>query len=250
MLEMSVTDPASPASYTTSFALGVLLHIAFFRTGEWDLYTPHLLAGSAVLQVLATYSLVHFGSESTISIFEASRIVLCYISACVGGIYSSILVYRAAFHRLNRFPGPFLARLSNAYVTSLSVKNFHLFEEIRDLHAKYGDIVRVGKLITLLFVICLDADDVTTGPSELSIADPSVYGLIHSNQSPCEKGPWYNVMHPVKSLHMIRDRKEHSQRRKTWDKGLGSKGMYRTILIYLLVDVDGIQSPERLRASS
>ena len=146
MLDMSVIYPDSPASYTTSFGLGILLHVALFRSGEWDLYTPHLLASTAILQVLATYSLVHFGSEAGLSILEASRIAFYYVSACVGGIYSSILVYRASFHRLNRFPGPFLARLSNVYVTSLSVKNFHLFEEIRNLHAKYGDIVRVGKL--------------------------------------------------------------------------------------------------------
>lgn len=31
-------------------------------------------------------------------------------------------------------------------------------------------------------------------------------------------------MHPVVSLHMIRDEKEHAVRRKTWDKAFSSKG--------------------------
>ncbi|RMZ81318.1 hypothetical protein DV737_g2605, partial [Chaetothyriales sp. CBS 132003] len=150
-------------SYITSFSTGVLLHLSLFRFGEWDLYTPHFLAGATILPGIATFGLLHLG-------------------------------------------GPFLARLSNVYITSLSVKKFHLFEEVQSLHAKYGDIVRVG-------------------PSELSIANPNAYHLIHSNQSPCEKGPWYNILHPVKSLHMLRDRKEHALRRKTWDKGLGTKAL-------------------------
>ncbi|KND90425.1 Tryprostatin B 6-hydroxylase [Tolypocladium ophioglossoides CBS 100239] len=140
------------------------------------------------------------------TVWEALKIASSLLSVCVGGIFSSVLVYRAAFHRLNRFPGPFLARLSNLYVTLLSVKKFHLYEEIQALHHEYGDIVRVG-------------------PSELSIADPKVVDLIHSNQSPCYKGPWYNILHPIRSLHTVRDQKEHARRRKTWDKGLGSKAL-------------------------
>ncbi|KAF7558005.1 hypothetical protein G7Z17_g333 [Cylindrodendrum hubeiense] len=60
------------------------------------------------------------------------------------GIYSSIIVYRGAFHRLNRFPGPFAARISNLYVTLLSIKKFQLYEEVQQLHEKYGDIVRIA----------------------------------------------------------------------------------------------------------
>ncbi|CAI6089851.1 unnamed protein product [Clonostachys chloroleuca] len=61
------------------------------------------------------------------------------------------------------------------------------------LHKAYGDIVRVG-------------------PSELSINDPTLFHSIHSNSSTFTKGPWYNLMHPVVSLHMIRDHEEHTLR--------------------------------------
>lgn len=206
MTDIQNLDFSSPTPYYLSFVSGVLLHLLVFRIGEWDLYTPHLLAAPALLFGAGTYGLSKYVLGETVPSLHSAGIVWLLLAACIAGLFTSILVYRAAFHRLNRFPGPFLARLSNVYVTSLSVRKFHLFEEVQELHAKYGDIVRIG-------------------PSEISVADPKAYNLIHSNQSPCEKGPWYNILHPVQSLHMIRDRKTHAHRRKTWDKGLGSKAL-------------------------
>jgi len=57
----------------------------------------------------------------------------------------SMLIYRVFFHRLNRFPGPFLARLSNFSATGLSSKDLHLYEEVQKLHKKYGDVVQLDK---------------------------------------------------------------------------------------------------------
>ena len=146
MIELQHLDLTTPTPYYLSFASGILLHLLIFRVGEWDLYTPHLLAGSALLYGGATYGLSKYGlGESLPSLHSASTVGLLQAS-CISGIVLSILVYRAAFHRLNRFPGPFLARLSNGYVTSLSVKRFHLFEEVKELHAQYGDIVRLGEI--------------------------------------------------------------------------------------------------------
>jgi hypothetical protein len=64
------------------------------------------------------------------------------------------------------------------------------------------------------------------GPSELSIIDPKAISVIHSNSSKCIKGPWYDAMHPIHALHMIRDNKDHVRRRKVWDKGFSAKGDY------------------------
>lgn len=49
---------------------------------------------------------------------------------------------------------------------------------------------------------------------------------IHANRSPCTKGPWYGVLHPMYSLQLVRDKQEHSQRRKAWDRGFSSKGAF------------------------
>jgi hypothetical protein len=59
----------------------------------------------------------------------------------------SILTYRAFFHRLSRFPGPFRARLSNLYATKLANKDEHMYLEVQELHRRYGDIVRIGSSV-------------------------------------------------------------------------------------------------------
>ncbi|KAJ3544539.1 hypothetical protein NM208_g2999 [Fusarium decemcellulare] len=58
------------------------------------------------------------------------------------GLVSSILIYRAFFHRLHRFPGPFLAKLSRFYAMKNAAENLKANEKIQGLHEKYGDFVR------------------------------------------------------------------------------------------------------------
>jgi hypothetical protein len=57
----------------------------------------------------------------------AFKVMGCHIL----GIYLNMLCYRAFWHRLSGFSGPFLARLSNFYVTALLAKNLHLYEGVR-----------------------------------------------------------------------------------------------------------------------
>lgn len=128
------------------------------------------------------------------------------VGSMVLGLFASITVYRASFHRLNRFPGPFAARLSNLYITRLSAKNLQLYREIQRLHHTYGDVVRVG-------------------PSEISIIDAEAVSAIHSNSSACAKGPWYNIEQPAISVHMTRNKDDHSRRRKTWEKAFSTKAL-------------------------
>ncbi|KAJ5758202.1 Cytochrome P450 [Penicillium nucicola] len=117
-----------------------------------------------------------------------------------------MLVYRAFLHRLSRFPGPFLARLSNFYVTALSGKKLQLCDEIQKLHQQYGDYVRIG-------------------PTEISIIDPAAIKVIHGTASKFEKGPWYTVIEPRTSLQTERNKSIHAQRRKVWDRGFSTRAL-------------------------
>ncbi|KAM5360147.1 hypothetical protein ACJZ2D_013962 [Fusarium nematophilum] len=202
-MEKLLAETTPKVALSAAFGLGVILHIRAFRLGEWDLYTTKLLVIFYIIYGLLTWAFVQHASYLTNEAFKSASAL---VFAAVAGTYSSIFVYRGLFHRLRRFPGPFAAKFSNFYMTFLSIKKFHLYEEVQELHEKYGDIVRVG-------------------PSTLSIIDPKAFQAIHSNNSPCGKGPWYNILHPVLSLHMIRDRKLHATRRKTWDKGFSSKAL-------------------------
>lgn len=127
---------------TGAFLLGIILHTTLLRHGEWDIYTTKLLLTSILIYALLYYGVSRFLGETPWQAFKVTSFIW---SMGVAGIYSSMLVYRGVLHRLGKFPGPFVARLSNLYMTKLSIKKFHLFEEVQTLHQKYGDIVRIGK---------------------------------------------------------------------------------------------------------
>lgn len=227
VFSMSTSSGAFPSlGFATSFASGVLLHVFVFRIGEWDLYTTKILRGLAavsfglalglkVLEAVATGWSYDFRGSITLS--------LCLVFSMVAGLLSSMVIYRLSFcHRLHGFSGPFLARLSNLYITQCSVKNFHLYEEIQNLHRTYGDIVRVGELRAPL----TNSTSMLSikGPFTLSVVNAEAFHAIHANSSPCVKGPWYNIEQPAISLHMSRDKEAHSRRRKAWDRAFNAKG--------------------------
>lgn len=118
---------------------GVLTHIAIFRRGEWDVASPSVFVFySTVFAAAALLSYSNFVSAPLSAIVQMA-------GSHVAALYSSMLVYRAFFHRLSKYPGPFLARLTNFYITALSVKRLHLFKEVQQLHQQYGDFVRLGE---------------------------------------------------------------------------------------------------------
>ncbi|KAI8952903.1 putative cytochrome P450 oxidoreductase [Xylaria longipes] len=178
---------------------GVSAHALVFRLGEWDVASP-----SIFVFYLATFLV---GTAASHILFHTTVTEVAKLAGYhVLGLYISMLVYRAFLHRLTRYPGPFLARLTNFYITAKSMKKLHLFEEVQKLHTEYGDYVRLG-------------------PSELSIADPEAVTAIYGSQSPVSKGPWYTLLEPRTPLFMVRDKQEHARRRKVWDQGFSTKAL-------------------------
>ncbi|KAF3386264.1 hypothetical protein F1880_001608 [Penicillium rolfsii] len=184
---------------------GIATHITIFRHGEWDVQAPKivlsyltLFIGAIVLDFAAKAQYVNFAGPYPWLV----KGVWCHIL----GIYGSMMIYRAFFHRLSQFPGPFLARLSNFYVTSLSARKLHLYEETEKLHGIYGDYVRLG-------------------PTELSITDPNAVKALYSSQAKVSKGPWYTILEPRVSLQQERNKQEHARRRKAWDQAFSARAL-------------------------
>ena len=66
------------------------------------------------------------------------------IRAYTSTLFTSIIIYRAYFHRLYSFPGPFLARvldLEHVY----QVRHSQNHQLLLRLHKEYGTFVRTGK---------------------------------------------------------------------------------------------------------
>ncbi|KAI1841941.1 hypothetical protein JX266_011911 [Neoarthrinium moseri] len=200
ILESGLLDLSSWNARILAFGAGTALHLFLFRFGEWDTWTTSLIGSFVSLQLLSVATLMHLLPDTYASPLTAAAAVSGLAWSMLLGIWSSMLVYRAFFHRLNRFPGPFRARLSNLYITTLSAKKLHLYNEVQQLHKTYGDVVRI-------------------------VASKSAVSAILGTQSTCVKGPWYNILYPVVSLQMVRNKADHIPRRKVWDRGFGAKAL-------------------------
>ncbi|KAF5642512.1 pisatin demethylase cytochrome P450 [Fusarium tjaetaba] len=172
----------TPQAFGAAFIVGVLVHIFVLRKGEWDLWTVKLIKAWATYEVTVSLFLTQLYS---FSVWQALSVTNKWFASFVTGLSISILTYRAYFHRLNRFPGPFLARLSTFYATYLTVDEEHMYLEVQKLHEK----------------------------------------PIHAPSSPVIKSPFYGITHPWVMLLSERRKKEHATRRKAWDRAFTTKAL-------------------------
>ena len=191
---MSVEEPL-PISIVlgSAAAVGTLLH-QFFRTVEADRY-PLSILGS----VIASHWAVAYGLQSTseqyASFWASHGLAFLIVSIVVVSLWANILIYRAFFHPLNNFPGPFGAKLTKLWSLKQVVgSDIKWYRVVSELHKQHGDYVRIG-------------------PRELSVLDTAA--LIPMLGVRMEKGPFYGAME--RSVHTNRDATFHKKRRKVWD---------------------------------
>ena len=144
MLQLSFGDLLTPQATAFAALLGLLLHVFALRFGEWDLLTVKLIISFFATAWGLVACLVLYVPELNNNVWSALSSALSLELSVLGGIYGSMLVYRAAFHRLGRFPGPFAARLSNLWITGKAIRNQDKCLHIKQLHKKYGDVIRIG----------------------------------------------------------------------------------------------------------
>jgi cytochrome P450 len=187
-------------------ALGLMSHYLFSST-EPDCYFYIIIPAWTQAWFLATVALYTMGSQVH-SLAGALATSTSFAAVYFGTILLSMTIYRAFFHRLRSFPGPFLARISKFYGVSLASKKFQYYWEAQRLHEEYGDYVR-------------------TGPRELSIIDVDAIPVIHGYSSKCTKTLWYNnaVAAEGLSVHTTQDKVDHRERRKVWDKAFNIKAL-------------------------
>jgi cytochrome P450 len=126
----------------------------------------------------------------------------CYYLA---GIFTSLIAYRLLFHPLRKFPGPIDLKIS-ALSLVWRVRHYDANQRVQDLHKKYGNFVRIG-------------------PSAISVVHPSIMKIVHSADSRFSKGDFYDLLWPMKSLQMMRDRAEHGVRRRVWSAAFSDRAL-------------------------
>ncbi|CAG1974456.1 unnamed protein product [Fusarium graminearum] len=183
---------------------GVLSHHTFFRPYEidgaaWDLVFAYVGLFMALC--------IAYVQISGLGLFASLCRTLFVATTYNVSLTASILIYRAFFHRLRSFRGPFMAKLSRFYLLWTVAKTNRGCEDIQRLHEKYGTIVRIG-------------------PRELSINLPPAIPLIYGWSDKITKSPWYGqVSNDITeiSLNSTRDPKAHKERKVLWGKAFGPK---------------------------
>ncbi|KAK0296521.1 hypothetical protein LTS16_007702 [Friedmanniomyces endolithicus] len=185
-----------------SLAAGVASHVLYFNRYECHL---HALLYS---QILLTTWAAAFLALTTLYDYTA-RDALTAASSSAGlflaGAYSSLLIYRIFLNPLNRFPGPWLAKISSLYWSSrLSKMDSYL--QLQALHKQHGPIVRIGS-------------------GDLSIIHPECIDLAYGPDAQATKSAHYDKDLPVRSMQAMRSKAAHGQRRKIWAPAFSDKAL-------------------------
>lgn len=182
-------------------AAGLLSHVCYFNRGEHHFYGVRYLQAFIAAFVLAVLALYQQGKALGEALAQVIPIASCYLA----GLYASLIAYRVIFHPLNKFPGPFGARISRLWL-SAHLKDGDVYRKVHRLHEKYGDFVRVGS-------------------SDLSITRPKAISAIYGQGSKCIKAESYDLNKPMVSLQTLRVKALHDQRRRIWSPAFSDKAL-------------------------
>ncbi|KAI2912427.1 hypothetical protein CBS147371_7480 [Aspergillus niger] len=197
-------------------AAGISAHVFYWSRGERSAKEGRAwVYANLIVNTLALLTTINnHGSWTSIYAWVLGISTVFVLNICFYfSLFTSVLTYRAFFHRLHHFPGPFSLKLSKFVTGYENLEKNRNFERVWNLHKQYGDIVR-------------------TGPQELSILSAEAIDVIYGPSSKCTRGPWYDRLkgsgdftHDYAVFHM-RDPAVHSQRRKAlWDKVFSGRAL-------------------------
>ncbi|KAK0466868.1 cytochrome P450 monooxygenase [Desarmillaria tabescens] len=106
-----------------------------------------------------------------------------------------LVPYLIDSHRLRSYPGPLLAKFSDAWLAYVAYQG-HRSEVVYDLHRKYGPFVRIA-------------------PNHISVALSDAQPLVYGHGSEALKSSFYDVFARTShGIFDIRDRHAHTRKRK------------------------------------
>lgn len=120
---------------------GIISHLAYFIRGEHHKQAILFFKLAVLLPSTLCVTLVHF---FPFTFSQGAQLTGSVTAAYLGALWTSMVIYRSFFHRLHRFPGPPLAKVSKFY-HFLSILKLDSYRKLEGWHKKYGSFVRIGK---------------------------------------------------------------------------------------------------------
>ncbi|KAI0205898.1 isotrichodermin C-15 hydroxylase [Astrocystis sublimbata] len=128
-----------------------------------------------------------------------------------------LVVYRVFFHPLAKYPGPLLAKITDAYQLYHAWRGDRHLEFWR-MHERYGKIVRFG-------------------PNSLSFNSNSALKDIYGFKTNVRKAAFYDAFaHPVPNTHNTRDKTVHARKRRVLSQAFSDSAM-KEMERYILANV-------------
>ena len=158
-----------------------------------------LWIGSFTTSIVALVKLYEYSISA--ALFTTSSVATSYLV----GVFTSLLIYRIWLHPLNKFPGPWQARISALWIVPQLSKN-DSYLKFEAYHKKYGKYVRIG-------------------PNVLSITDADVHEAAFGQNTKFRKSEWYDNSKPFDSMHTTRDKNLHDRRRRIWAPAFSDKAL-------------------------
>ncbi|KAI9164122.1 Cytochrome P450 monooxygenase notG' [Paramyrothecium foliicola] len=186
-----------------AFSAGVCLHLGYFIRGEHHMHGVRYLQIFILMFAGLSAAFTKYCDISILSALFRTSTLFGYI---LSGVFSSVLVYRTAFHPLRRFPGPVAAKISSIWFSHHVYRSADAHKKSLDLYKKYGKFVRVGS-------------------NDLMIVHPSAVPVVHGAQSRCRKASWYDEDWPRASIHTTRDHQFHHSRRRVWSQAFSDRAL-------------------------
>lgn len=130
---------------------------------------------------------------------------------------SCLVIYRIFFHPLAKYPGPLLAKLTDAYMLYYAWRGDRHLEFWR-MHEKYGKFVRFG-------------------PNALSANSNTALKEIYGFRANVRKAEFYDAfVHPAPNTHNARDRDLHARKRRVLSHAF-SDGAIKEVERYILANI-------------
>jgi len=151
--ELIVREPGDTATDMTamkklvvsSLVFGLVMH-QFFSRVEMDRYPLSLVVGALGMVVAQAIGLQEF-SQQFAPLWESWQLALLVGAAALSSLVVNILVYRGWGHSLQRFPGPYGAKLSKFWALGkVAWSGTKWYQVVGRLQEQYGDYdyIRTG----------------------------------------------------------------------------------------------------------